>query len=645
MRDLGKQFNVKISKNMSEIVKKYVDKFNESSIHKVRIYRETVIKELNDIIVKLPAFPQQDLAYSNIKINKSNFIRYLNYYNEYESVDKPEAAPLPVISAFCKLFNIGILDLSTDLSTDKINEIIDVKLGITDKPVGEITKSEPFAEEINYFDKASEEKLTNIIRGAKSNIFISGTTMTVVNDYNRDFASLVDKNVTIVLVIPNYNNKDIIASLKYFYRRQEEYFKKRKIIFNEAVNRMRGKKLSVKVIELDIFNPVAYFAVDYKEKLPSSRINVGYYLLATEETLGGRRYNFTLRPGMKHYEEHRKQIEFIENNLPKYLKNDTEAVSSTSIKDTLVTNRAENSILNFPFLDAIFNENKERYVLMESQKDLATSLIPDGKSATYHGIFLPINDNFKGSVQRGEYHFFYEKGICRLTANVQNSEGGYEKYEGFAMLLDPNQSTGNCWAFLKLDHEEFSELAVLCFRLRGDEGNNWETRISEVITVRSHDSRPFVFRLLLSKSPLVEDHEYVEYFKGHLKLNTGKIQISKDKLNSAINHFNGQQSATEAEAAIFEDLKKHFSNSDSSNMFKVFQNLKSSSDKTETIITINCDTDKDDGISNMDIFKRNPPVFSWLRKHSLSPGHNQILSKLDKDVEEMLKWLQENIKK
>jgi hypothetical protein len=34
-----------------------------------------------------------------------------------------------------------------------------------------------------------------------------------------------------------------------------------------------------------------------------------------------------------------------------------------------------------------------------------------------------------------------------------------------------------------------------------------------------------------------------------------------------------------------------------------------------------------------------------LRKHSLSPGHNQILSKLDKDVEEMLKWLQENIKK
>jgi hypothetical protein len=77
---------------------------------------------------------------------------------------------------------------------------------------------------------------------------------------------------------------------------------------------------------------------------------------------------------------------------------------------------------------------------------------------------------------------------------------------------------------------------------------------------------------------------------------------------------------------------------------KSFENLKLTN--LRVFKKLDCNSHSFDGHSNLTAFKYNvnkspysPLILSWLRKHSLAIDSNQVLGRLDRDVEDMLKWI------
>jgi hypothetical protein len=172
---------------------------------------------------------------------------------------------------------------------------------------------------INY--KGSDKIDKNKIGNAKKSIFISGTSMTIVSGnkdlYREDKEGGVKKGVEIIFAVSKIDNPNISDFLIESYGKNENSIKKSKTDFDSAVDYInKGRSKPVIVIDVDIFVPIAYVAVDYEEKNNDSYINAKHYLLSNKPRSDDDNtafFGISPHPRSELYNRHLEQIKLLKD--------------------------------------------------------------------------------------------------------------------------------------------------------------------------------------------------------------------------------------------------------------------------------------------------------------------------------------------
>ncbi|MCL2311530.1 MAG: hypothetical protein FWC41_03415 [Firmicutes bacterium] len=158
---------------------------------------------------------------------------------------------------------------------------------------------------------------------AQNSIFISGVGMN--NIYGvREMLADIKSSVSITLAVNNYEEPDVMTALYSFFGKPSKKWDGYKTFFNESVKKIKNRPdRPVKVIYMDTFVPIAFFAIDYKEETDNSFIQAKHYILSDEldhDKQNGYKikgYYYTARPrtdSYKLYREYLNQILLIENS-------------------------------------------------------------------------------------------------------------------------------------------------------------------------------------------------------------------------------------------------------------------------------------------------------------------------------------------
>jgi tRNA-dihydrouridine synthase len=117
------------------------------------------------------------------------------------------------------------------------------------------------------------------IRAAEECIFLSGTGMSFLDfAFHRKLLAETKAGITITLAPSKHDDEDIATYLKSYFGKSKIYLKERKEHFDKALEVIKETR-TVNDIYLDVFNPIAYFAVDYRNETKASCIWAKHYLL------------------------------------------------------------------------------------------------------------------------------------------------------------------------------------------------------------------------------------------------------------------------------------------------------------------------------------------------------------------------------
>lgn len=156
------------------------------------------------------------------------------------------------------------------------------------------------------------------ILAAKKCIFVSGTNMRFMGKVRQKFVDAAS-DVEIIFAISKVDDPNVKLWLNYFSEKTDEELQKYKTRFRYDVayiNEERKKlgKTEVRIIELDFFLPIAYFAIDYRdEEQGFSVIHAKHYLLSDKGEERTRAFNLSVHPRTKLYDKYREQIRLIEH--------------------------------------------------------------------------------------------------------------------------------------------------------------------------------------------------------------------------------------------------------------------------------------------------------------------------------------------
>jgi len=164
-----------------------------------------------------------------------------------------------------------------------------------------------------------EAETLKAILNAKNSIFIAATAMSGLREL---IATINEHNVDVPLtfVMPDYKNENVLNTLQQLLGLVTESDAS---LLNEKFKAtMKGlkKEFDLKIIFSDIFIPLCYVAVDYREVTSSSYIQIGHPLLPSKNGAYIAVYD-VVRPGMRLYERYREQILIIEESGGKLANN------------------------------------------------------------------------------------------------------------------------------------------------------------------------------------------------------------------------------------------------------------------------------------------------------------------------------------
>jgi len=174
---------------------------------------------------------------------------------------------------------------------------------------------------LNFISIQNPDKLPVIEDAlkAKECVFISGTNMKFIDDKREEFIN-IGANVDVIFAVSDIHNGNVTTFLKRSYGKTDHDLELRRNVFDQAVTfineRRRGQeKKEIRTIFLDVFIPIAYMAVDYKNEISgSSIIHAKHYLLSSEKGGRTRAFNLSVHPKTKLYEKYREQITLIESS-------------------------------------------------------------------------------------------------------------------------------------------------------------------------------------------------------------------------------------------------------------------------------------------------------------------------------------------
>ncbi|MCL2057344.1 MAG: hypothetical protein FWH02_09050 [Oscillospiraceae bacterium] len=166
------------------------------------------------------------------------------------------------------------------------------------------------SDDCNYID---------IVKSATKCIFYSGIAMGRFSDYNMENAfAEVSTEITITFVCANLENDDVLKSANGFFGRNKIEPLNSFHVYQKAIERMK-KKRNIVDKYIDIFVPISYFAIDYKEITEFSFIQAKHYLL--DENRGEIKALYcTVRPGSVLYNYYQEQILFPSGLIPRRLR-------------------------------------------------------------------------------------------------------------------------------------------------------------------------------------------------------------------------------------------------------------------------------------------------------------------------------------
>ena len=107
-------------------------------------------------------------------------------------------------------------------------------------------------------------------------------------------------------------NRVSLEYKKEVYGQNEKYYEARMETFTSGIEAIRSYR-NVDVTPLDIFVPVAYFAIDYESETTSSFIQAKYYLLSKERG-DAKVFYCTAYPGTELYKIYQEQILLIKGS-------------------------------------------------------------------------------------------------------------------------------------------------------------------------------------------------------------------------------------------------------------------------------------------------------------------------------------------
>lgn len=135
------------------------------------------------------------------------------------------------------------------------------------------------------------------------------------DDRNRGFLKrLAERKVVLTLAYCDYKEKFVIDCLtKYFLKEDSSLFNKQSQL-DEAIKKIKTSGGKIETICMNVFNPIAYIAVDYRKGKESefSEIRAKHYLLneTRDETSA---FWIIAVHGSPLFTVYQKQIEIIEN--------------------------------------------------------------------------------------------------------------------------------------------------------------------------------------------------------------------------------------------------------------------------------------------------------------------------------------------
>jgi len=151
---------------------------------------------------------------------------------------------------------------------------------------------------------------SDFFRNAQSNIFVGSISNDKIWSWRKELAG-IPPSVSIILAVQDYDNTIVYQNLCNFFGLNKHEWDWRRKAFSEGVEYIK-KERDVDVIFMDVFNPIAYHAVDYANNTYYSAIEARHYLMPTANSDKKVQYfGHVVKPSSDYYKYYLSQIQLI----------------------------------------------------------------------------------------------------------------------------------------------------------------------------------------------------------------------------------------------------------------------------------------------------------------------------------------------
>jgi len=319
-----------------------------------------------------------------------------------------------------------------------------------------------------------------------------------------------------------------------------------------------------------------------------------------------------------------------------------------------------------PFLRSAFFKN-DRYIYdINKQNHLMTSLFPKNNTTTLYFYHLPLNnslvDDNKNKIyfQRETLEFSRENGIyCQVTLKQDTSSLGIaekQEYKGIAILVNPQDSGGICYCFLKPTRNDFARFTIVSFGLEPLGSSPNKIRIAHTLFIRRSDTKPYVSRVLLSEMEIEDDEmeikdDEMKHLIVHTMLNTRyykkeslHINILKEYIFTAKKYFNNPKKPYSGNDPLLKncyELLEHYFGENPSNYNAIFEKINTKTTVEGEVVEGKVLKIDPNTLDNKDVAHQ--LVLAWLMRMGMSP--NTWNDSISDEEESALNLIYETLRK
>ena len=161
----------------------------------------------------------------------------------------------------------------------------------------------------NYIEK---------IRAAKDCVFFNALILTLLADVDlRTEFGKMDPRISVYFVLSDPKDEELQRVIKRYWANSDEIFKSFQENFEIWIRNIKNEHANTECDYANLFTPISYFAVDYKDEKESSFIQAKHYLIQGDFGKSPNYIYVAARPGTDLYRYYKQQILLIEKKKGK----------------------------------------------------------------------------------------------------------------------------------------------------------------------------------------------------------------------------------------------------------------------------------------------------------------------------------------